>query len=444
MSSSVAPQNLEAEENVLGAIFLKESIPNEIIELLSPRQFYRESHGAIYTAALSLHAQAKPTTAIAVADELDKMGKLEDVGGHARLAELAALVPTVSTAPHHAKIVREMASLRNLLRAGQEIQRLALDRPGEVEDLVRRSEEILHSASDGTTTRSALSITEGLDDLINNIREAYTTGNAITGTPTGFPGLDNILHGFWASQLVLLAARTGQGKSTLALNIAENIADSGLAVLLISLEMSRYELQIRSLARAGRIDSDRLSTGQVTAEEAKRLPEAIATVKTRTNLLIHDDGLTNVTTLAALARRHNDHDPLGLIVVDYIGLMQGQGENQTQRIASISRALKLLAQNMKVPILALSQMNRKQDDRTDKEPMLSDLRDSGALEQDADVVLFLHRESDHDMSKEDDGTVKVIVAKNRRGKSGYTNLTWNKSASRFLTPSTIPTPGGTA
>jgi len=433
------PQNIEAEENVLGAILLAGTVPNPIIDILSPKHFYRHSNATIYTAALSLHAQSKPTTPIAVSDELEKMGQLKNVGGQSRIAELAALVPTVSNAAHHAQIIRDNAASRSLIEAGQRIVKIGTERNGDTEELIRQAEEILYAASDGTTTRSALPLNTGLDDLIANIREAHRTGQAITGLSTGFSTLDNIIHGFWPNQLVLLAARTGQGKSTLAQNIAENIADAGLPVLFFTLEMSRYELQIRSLARAGRIDSDRLSTGLITKEEAERMKDAVQIVNSRTNLLIHDEGVTSTQTLASLARRHHEQHPLGLIVVDYIGLIQGQGENQTQRIASISRSLKLLAQNLHVPILALSQMNRKQDDRTNKEPMLSDLRDSGALEQDADVVLFLYRESDHNDDVEDTGQVKLIVAKNRKGRSGTIELGWNKSSSRFLPT----TPGGT-
>lgn len=436
-SGTTAPQNIEAEEHVIGAILLAQSVPTDIIEEVSPKHFYRQSHGTIYQAALSLQLQGKPTDAVSVSAELEKMGKLSNVGGTSRIAELAALVPTVSNAGHYAKIVRDKATLRGLLEAGQRIQSLAADGRGETEDIIREAEQLLHGAADKGTTLSALPISEALDELIDSIREAYTTGRPNTGLSTGFPDLDKMIHGLWPSRLYLLAARTGQGKSTLAQNIAENVADIGQPVLFISLEMSRYELQLRSLARAGRIDGDRLATGLITNEEASRLGGAVEMVKARRNFLIHDEGLANPSSLAALARRHNEKEPLGLIVVDYIGLMQGQGENQTQRIASVSRALKMLAMNLHVPILAVSQMNRKQDDRTDKEPMLSDLRDSGALEQDANVVMFLHRESDVDPSIEDDGSVKLIVAKNRHGKSGFTTLTFNKSSSRFLNPSLL-------
>lgn len=432
--TNTAPHNLEAEESVLGAILLAERIPNDVLERLSARQFYRESHAAIYNAALALHTQGKPTSAVAVADQLDKSGKLDVAGGTSRLAELAALVPAVSNAGHHAQIVSENASLRDLLTAGKTIQQLALERPGELDDLIRQAENALHQAANGTTTRSAVSIADGLDELIDSIRDAYATGIAKTGVPTGFDRIDSILHGFWPSQLILCAARTGVGKTTLAQNIAENISDLGWAVLFVSLEMSRYELQIRSLARAGRIDGDRLSTGQITPDEAQRLGNAISIVKERTNLLIHDDGLGNPATLAALARRHGDREKLGLIVVDYLGLMQGEGTNKYEQVSSVSRALKLLAQNLKVPVLALAQMNRKQDERSDKRPQLSDLRDSGSLEQDADVVMFLHRDSDHNPDAQADGSIDVIVAKNRKGRTGDAKLLFTERYSKFHEP----------
>lgn len=438
--SEAAQHNIEAEESVLGAILLAEKIPNGVLDTLSPQHFYRNTHASIYAAALALHSQGKPVTLVSMHDQLQKNGQLDNIGGSSRLSELAALVPAVSNAPHHAQIVRELASLRELLYAGQEIQRLATQRPGELHELIRKAEDALHSATNGSTTRSALSITEGLDELIDNIRHAYTSGAAITGTPTGFHAIDRILHGMWASQLILIAARTGVGKTTLAQNIAENVSDSGLWSLLVSLEMSRYELQLRSLARAGRIDGDRLSTGQITPDEAQRLGSAISRVKEREKLLIHDDGVSDIAMLSALARRHHEQTPLGLIVVDYIGLVQAEGKNNYERVSQVSRSLKLLAQNLKVPVLALAQMNRKQDDRTDKRPMLSDLRDSGSLEQDADVVMFLHRESDHDPDQEADGSIEVIIEKNRKGKRGVAKMLFTERYSRFHSPN--DTPGG--
>jgi replicative DNA helicase len=426
------PHSLEAEENVLGAILSAEKVPAPVLDQLSPKHFYRNHYAAIYKACLELHNQAKPTSAIAVADQMRKNGSINPAT-EGVLATLLALTPTISNAGHHAQIIRDNNDRRELIVAALKIGNLAQEGQGEVEDIRAEAERLLYDASDGVITRSALPINAELDELVEEIRTAYSTGQPITGLTTGFGDIDGILHGLWPSQLVLLAARTGQGKSTLAQNIAENIADAGSPVLFFTLEMSRRELQLRSIARAGRIDGDRLSTGQVTKEEAGRLKDALEIVRGRTNLLIHDEGITTTATLASLARRHNEQHPLGLVVVDYIGLLQGEGENQTQRIASISRNLKLLAQNLHVPILALSQMNRKQDDRTDKEPRLSDLRDSGALEQDADVVLFLHREADHDPGVEDTGSIKVIVAKNRKGKMGTVELAWNQASSRFLT-----------
>lgn len=439
--SESPPHNIEAEESVLGAILLGERIPNELLEELSARKFFRDSHGTIYNAALSLHTQGKPTSLITVADQLDKMGQLDKAGGHSRLCELAALVPTVSNAGHHAKIVSEMSSLRELLFAGQTIQQLATDRPGEMDELIRRAENALHAATHGTSTRSAVALTEGLDDLIDSIRQAYSSGIPNSGLPTGFKSLDNILNGLWPSQLVLIAARTGVGKTTLAQNIAENVSDSGWPVLFVSLEMSRHELQIRALSRAGRIDGFRLEDGQLTPDEAQRLGGAIEIVKERSNILVHDDGLATPSTLASLARRHNEQERLGLIVVDYIGLMKGDGANKYEQVSDVSRSLKMLAQTLKVPVLALAQMNRKQDGRMDKAPMLSDLRDSGSLEQDADVVIFLHRESDHDTDIAADGSMDIIVEKNRKGRRGKATMLFTERYSRFVETRTGP--GGT-
>lgn len=427
----MSAQNLEAEESVLGAMLFSTSAIEGCSELLTPRDFYRESHGDIYNTILSLHAADLPVSAITVADELEKRGKLSQVGGKAKLAELVSLTPAASNAAHYAKIIRELSVVRGLLHAGQEIQKLATTRDGDLDLLLAKAEQALTEVTmrhDATVAP----LTDGLEELLGELRLAYSTGTPMTGEPTGFKDLDAMLLGLWPGQLVICAARPSQGKSTLALNIAENFCDRGVATLFMSLEMGRREFQLRSLARAARIDGLRLASGTLTEEEAARLKLGVETVRRRSNMHLEEGGAVTVQQLAATAARLVRTHQVGLVVVDYIQLMsQPNAENRTNEVGAISRGLKLLARKLDVPVLALSQMSRAIESRSEKRPTLSDLRESGSLEQDADVVMFIHDESAYDADKPPSGTVEVIVAKNRRGPTDSVKMLYTRRLSSF-------------
>jgi len=435
MSTAVAPpQNLEAEESVLGAMMLgSERTIDTIAEILRPTDFYRESYGAIFSTALDLHEEGKPVTTVSMADRMTQMNLIGKIGGEAKLIELAALVPAASNADHYARIVADNSARRALITAGQEIVR-AVIAGGEVADLKLAAENYLAGVEHYGFVEQAKGVTEGLSELLAEIRSAYETRVPIMGLRTGFDTIDNALGGLWPGQLILLAARPGMGKSTLGLNIAENFADRGDTSLFIALEMSLYELQIKGLARLAEVDSSLIASGMMEMEQAIRLGAAAEKLKTRAlTQRIADDGSMNLSALKAETTRLVRTADCKLLIVDYIQLMQGDGkENRTQEIGLISRGLKMLARRLNIPIIALSQMNRSIETRVNKRPVLSDLRESGSLEQDADVVIFLHDDSNYDTDQSPDGTVEVIIEKNRKGKTSTVNMAFNKRWSRFM------------
>ena len=437
----VPPQNLEAEESVLGAMLLSGRAIEEAAETLDANDFYRESHGTIFQAIVEMHAASQPVDAITVADTLTRIGKLDNIGGSSRIAELAALVPAASNIGHYAGIVANEATRRALIRAGMTIVKTAED-GGDAEELVAQAEQHLSTATTLRSAPNALPLTAELPDFRAELLHAYTTGKQMFGKRTGFSELDGTLLGLWPGQLIVLAARPGQGKSALALNIAENFVDAEMPALIYSLEMSRRELLIRSLARASRIDGKRLMTGTITEDDVPKLRSGLKEVESRAKLFIEDDGGVSMPSLRANAIRLHRTENVQLVVVDYLQLMSGPEEQTNDRVAAITRALKQLARKLDVPILALSQMNRGIESRSDKRPQLSDLRDSGAIEQDADVVLFLHDDAAYDPGKLGDGSVEVIVAKNRKGETGSVKLLFLKRFQTFQTPTLHPT-GGT-
>lgn len=430
----IAAQNKEAEETVIGALLLgREETIDTVAELLEPDDFYADSLGTIYATILDLHAAGTPADAITVTHHLHETGRLDKAGGEDKVKYLAAIVPAASNVAHYAKIVRKAARMRRLDTAGMAITKLAREGVGDWDTILSDVELALTQATQSGRAANITPITEGFDEWLNELRQAYATGVANTGAPTGLAALDNALLGLWPGQLILVAARPGQGKSTIILNIAENFADRGEAVLFVTLEMSKMELQVRSLARAASADSMRLITGQLTPEEAQRLAAGITTVKGRECLHVEDEGDVTIQKLSATAARMKRQHDIRLIVVDYIQLMTAtiRSDNRAEQIGSISRGLKLLARRLDIPVIAASQMNRKIEERKQPRPQLSDLRDSGTLEQDSDVVLFLHDDAAYDVDVQPNGEVEVIIAKNRRGSTGNAKLLYTRRYSKF-------------
>ena len=394
-TAPVPPQNLDAEESVLGAMMLSPGAIGAVSEILDAGDFYRETHATIYRAALGLYAKGEPVDAITLVDELDRLSKLADVGGQERVHELAALVPATSNAAHYARIVHEMATLRGLIRAGNDIARLGFDRPGETIDLVDRAEQIVFELSQQRVSSEFAHIDSLLKDSFERITALYEAGSETTGTATGFKGLDRITSGFQPGNLIIVAARPSMGKSALALGMAANIAvRDEKPVALFTLEMSKSEVTQRFMCSEGKVESQRLRTGKLAADDWPRLTAACDKLS-KAPIYVDDTGSITMMEIRSKLRRLKSQCPdLGLVIVDYLQLMTSgtNVENRVQEVSQISRSLKVLARDLEVPILALSQLSRAVEQRHDKRPILSDLRESGSIEQDADVVMFVYRD----------------------------------------------------
>jgi replicative DNA helicase len=431
----VPPQNLEAEESVLGAMLLSPTAIGVVTEILDAADFYRESHAIIYRASLALWAKGEPVDAITLANELEERSELERIGGTARVAELAALVPTTSNVEHYARIVKETATLRALIRAGQEIARLGQDRPGETIDLVDRAEQIIFDLSQQRVTGDFAHIEELLKESFERITHLYEAGIDITGVASGFKDVDRLTSGFQPGNLVILAARPSMGKSALALCIAANLGvRQQKPVALFTLEMSKAEVTQRLMCSEAKVESNRLRSGKLAPDDWPRLTAACDKLM-KAPIYVDDTGSITMMELRSKARRLKSREPnLGLVVVDYLQLMTSGGstENRVQEVSQISRNLKVLARDLDVPILALSQLSRAVESRTDKRPLLSDLRESGSIEQDADLVFFVYRDEYYNPEEtESQGLAELILAKHRNGPTDAIKLSFLKRYAKF-------------
>jgi len=433
----VPPQNLDAEESVLGAMMLSPGAIAAVSEVLSAdgREFYRESHARIYRAALALYAKGEPVDAITLVDQLDERGELEDVGGKVRVHELAALVPASANAGHYAQIVKEAATLRGLIRAGSEIARLGWERPGETVELVDRAEHILFELSQERVQGEFSHIEQLLKESFDRITALYESGADVTGLPSGFRDLDRITSGFQEGNLIILAARPSMGKSALGLCVAANLSvRKNVPVALFTLEMSKSEVTQRLMCSEAKVESQRLRTGKLAADDWPRLTAACDKLA-KAPIYVDDSGGITMMEIRSKARRlKSRHPDLGLIIVDYLQLMTSgtNPENRVQEVSQISRQLKVLARDLYVPIVALSQLSRAVEQRHDKRPILSDLRESGSLEQDADIVCFIYRDEYYSPEESDQqGLAEVIVAKHRNGPTDTVKLSFLKRYAKF-------------
>lgn len=431
--SDVPPQNPEAEEHVLGAMLMSWKAIEAAAEVVKPEDFYKVSNGNIFRAALELHAEGQPVDALTLSDELEKRGQLSTAGGTPKIHELVHLTPSYSNARHYAKIVAEHAGLRRLQAAGKRIQWLVEKRQGDLDDLTEEAEKALTEALSSSQVTEFRAVASTVDDVADDIEEAYTSGATRFGLKTGYIDLDAMLTGLHPGTLTLIASRPAMGKSALGLNICENVSYKGTPAGIVSLEMSEAELTIRQLSRAAKLDSQTLRTARMTEDEFERFKKGRLLVKQRTNLYIDDSPGVSPASLRASVRRLHRQGGLGLLVVDYLQLMLSSNneDSRQQEIAQISRSLKLLAKELNIPIIALSQLNRGVEHREDKRPRLSDLRDSGALEQDADTVLFIYRDEYYHSDSPDLGIAELIVAKNRMGPSGTVRLGFTTRYSTF-------------
>src|SRR5215208_3698287 len=439
-SPHVPPQNLEAEESVLGAMLLSPGAIGAVTEILSATDFYRESHGVVFRACLALYQQGEPVDAITLVDSLEERGELEQVGGRARIHELAALVPATANAAHYARIVREMATLRGLVRAGAEIARLGQDRPGETTDLVDRAEQIVFDLAQQRVTGDFSHIEGLLKESFERIMHLYEAGADVTGIPTGFKELDKLTSGFQPGNLVVIAARPSMGKSALALQMAQNLAvRNEIPVALFTLGMSKSEVTQRMMCSEAKVESQSLRTGKLKPEDWPRLTAACDKLM-KAPIWVDDTASITMMEIRSKARRLKSREPsLGLIIVDYLQLMSsgGQVENRVQEVSQISRSLKILARDLDTPILAMSQLSRAVEQRHDKRPILSDLRESGSIEQDADLVMFIYRDEYYNDESDQQGIAEVHLAKHRNGPTDTVKLSFLKRYAKFadLAPS---------
>src|SRR4051794_28840387 len=430
----VPPQNLDAEESVLGAMMLSPGAIAAVSEEIDASDFYRGSHGTIYRAALALYGKGEPVDAITLVDELEERGELEQVGGRVRVHELAALVPATANAAHYARIVKEMATLRGLVRAGNEIARLGVERPGETAELVDQAEQVVFELAQQRVTSEFAHIDTLLKESFERITALYEAGEDVTGVGSGFRELDRLTSGFQPGNLIIVAARPSMGKSALGLCIAANVAvRKGTPVGLFTLEMSKSEVTQRLMCSEAKVESQRLRTGKLAADDWPRLTAACDKL-TKAPIYVDDTGSITMMEIRSKSRRLKSREPrLGLVIVDYLQLMTSgtTAENRVQEVSQISRQLKVLARDLDVPIVALSQLSRAVEQRHDKRPILSDLRESGSIEQDADLVAFIYRDEYYNEESDQQGLAEVIVAKHRNGPTDALRLSFLKRYAKF-------------
>jgi len=435
----VPPHSIEAESSVLGGLLLDNTAWDRMGDLLTDNDFYRHEHKLIFAAISTLINNSKPADVITVYEQLQNQGKAEGMGGLGYLNSLAQYVPSASNIRRYAEIVRERSILRKLVTASDEIATNAFNPQGRpIERILDEAEQkIFNIGEEGSRMKQGFQSMETLVvNLMDRVQEMADNPNDITGVPTGFYDLDRMTSGLQAGDLVVLAARPSMGKTAFAINIAEHVAlNEGLPVAVFSMEMGAAQLAVRVVGSIGRIDQGHLRTGKLTDEEWPRLTDAIERLRTVSLHIDETAGLTSSELRANARRLARRCGKLGLIVVDYLQLMTGSsggdGENRATELGEISRGLKMLAKELQCPVIALSQLNRGVEQRTDKRPMMSDLRESGAIEQDADIIMFIYRDDYYNKDSKDPGLAEIIIGKQRNGPTGAVRLTFLKPLTRF-------------
>ena len=430
----VPPHNLQAEESLLGAMLLSKDAIAAATEICTAEDFYKPSHGHIFDAVTTLYGQGEPADPVTVADELGRADLLEAVGGPAVLSELQANTPAISNASHYARIIEEHALLRRLIGVAGEIAELGYSVPDDISATIDRAESMVFDLSQHRVADTMADIHALLGLSMDRLEALYERGEAITGTPTGYVDVDERLSGLQPSSLVVVGARPGCGKTSLALGMAAHAAvEAGKPVLFFSLEMSHHEVTQRLLSAEAKVDATRLRNGKLLEADWHKISHAIGRLS-EAKLFIDDNPNVNVMEIRSKARRMKSKlGDLGMVVVDYLQLMTGRSsaENRQVEISEISRSLKILARELEVPVVALSQLSRSLEMRADKRPMLADLRESGAIEQDADVVMFIYRDELYNPETADKGVAEVIVAKHRNGPTGTERLAFLSQYTKF-------------
>lgn len=450
----IPPNNKEAEQAVLGSILLRPTTIVEAMEYLVPKAFYQHAHQLIFSAMIELNEQDTAIDVVTVKNILTDKNQLDDIGGVSYLGELATAVPTAANIVYYAQIVAEKALLRRLINTATDIVKQGYDAPdGDVSAVLDAAERAIMNVGEDQNHSGFQKIAEVLNTTIENIDRLAQEDSTVTGLETGYPELDQVTAGLHADELIILAARPGVGKTAFALNVAENVAiHNPTTVAIFSLEMGAEQLASRLLCAKGNVDANHLRTGNLNEEEWQNLIVAMG-ILSKTSIYIDDTPGIKMAEIRAQCRRlAKETGNLGLVIVDYLQLIEGSGqENRQQEVSTISRQLKKLAKELHVPVIALSQLSRGVEQRQDKRPVLSDIRESGSIEQDADVVAFLYREdyynneaSDSEKPANDQdqnvGEVEVIIGKNRSGPRGTVKLLFVKSYNKFAALSPLPEP----
>jgi replicative DNA helicase len=431
------PHNLEAEKCVLGAILINNQSFNQAAEVIDAGDFFRDAHRRIFEKMILLTDRNDPVDLITLKDELTRSGELDEVGGPAYISALTDGVPRSANVEHYAKIVREKSTLRRLIQSASDVAARAYAAEEDADELLDEAERVIFQIAEGRMRSGFVRVGELVDSGYQLIEQLQAQKGLVTGVPSGFADLDEMTSGFQKSDLVIVAARPSMGKTSLVMNMAVNCAvDAGKSIGIFSLEMSKEQLFLRMLTSESRVDAHRFRGGFLGEQDYARLVDAFARLHDA-RIFIDDTPAAGILEMRAKSRRLKLEHGLDMLVIDYLQLMQGRGrfENRQAELASISRSLKILAKELEVPILALSQLSRAPETRGDHRPQLSDLRESGALEQDADVVLFIFRDDmyavDGERNPETEGTAEIIVGKQRNGPTGAVRLAFLKQYTRF-------------
>jgi replicative DNA helicase len=427
------PQNVEAEQSILGAVLLEKEAMPKVEELLVDEDFYRTAHQKIYRAMLTLSERDDAIDQITLTEHLRGTGDLEAVGGAAYLAELVAVTPSAANVRYHCRVVKDKALLRNLISSTTDVLTRAYDGAESAEEVLESAEQAVFRIGQSKLGQGFYPLKDVIKESLDVVDTLHKLGKSVTGVPTGFIELDDLTAGLQPSDLVILAARPSMGKTSLALGMAINAAViHGQKVGIFSLEMSKEQLVLRMLSSHASVDSHKLRIGKLDKTEWWKLAEAASKLEPAP-IFIDDSGSLSVTQMRGKARRLIKEKGLDLLIVDYLQLMQGRpdAESRQQEISDISRSLKSLAKELKVPILALSQLSRAVENRTDKKPVLADLRESGAIEQDADVVIFIYRDEVYNAESDEKGIAHIMVKKHRNGPTGDISLTFLDKYAKF-------------
>ncbi len=430
----IPPHDDEAEQAVLGSMLTDKEAVVSAIEVLKSDDFYRNDNSIIYDAVMSIYAKGEPIDIITLKDELTSMGKLEAVGGLEYLASLPEKVPTTANASKYVKIVEEKSLLRSLIKTANELIQLGYSQNEEIETLMDSAEKKIFDIMQRKSQKGYESIKDILVDSFTELQELYNNKQHITGVATGFIDLDNKTAGFHKSDLILIAARPAMGKTAFALNIATNSAiSSNTPVVVFSLEMSKEQCANRILCAQAMVDSSKVQKGDISDDEWTKLAMASGELSESSGIFIDDTPGITVAEIRAKCRKLKIEKNIGLVVIDYLQLISGSGKTSSreQEIAEISRSLKILAKEIDVPVIALSQLSRAPEARTDHRPMLQDLRESGSIEQDADMVMFIYRDDYYNPQSEQTNIAEIIIAKNRSGPVGTVELLWMPSYTKF-------------